>query len=240
MNQFNSIALGAGLLLASQLAYSGSIADTYTSGDTLTATKMGNIKSAVNDNDSNISINTSDISTNASDILTNASDISTNISQISANDSRLSHGFISIPPQAFHSEDESGSCNWQATFGSEYGYFVAGAGGTSCNAVAAVQLPDGVSMATFTCYLSDSSASHSIRGRLGRTDLAGGVNGLVFLTPSTIDNGTIQILADTIPFSVNGEVVDNSTYAYYVAILFTGDTNTVNLANKVHGCKIEY
>lgn len=37
-----------------QLAYADSIADDYATGDTLTATKMNNIKSAVNDNDSRI------------------------------------------------------------------------------------------------------------------------------------------------------------------------------------------
>jgi hypothetical protein len=40
-----------GLLSTSQLAYSGSITDTYNTGDTLTATTLNNIKSAVNDND---------------------------------------------------------------------------------------------------------------------------------------------------------------------------------------------
>jgi hypothetical protein len=43
-----------GLLMISQLARSDSITDTYSTGDTLTATKMNNIKSAVNDNDARI------------------------------------------------------------------------------------------------------------------------------------------------------------------------------------------
>ena len=42
------------LALSSQFASAGSIGDTYTSGDTLTATTLNNIKSAVNDNDTNI------------------------------------------------------------------------------------------------------------------------------------------------------------------------------------------
>ena len=44
-----------GLFSISQLAYPGSITDIYNTGDTLTATTLDNIKSAVNDNDSNIS-----------------------------------------------------------------------------------------------------------------------------------------------------------------------------------------
>ena len=47
-----SVALLASI---SQLAYSAPITDTYTTGDTLTATTLGNIKSAVNDNDTRIS-----------------------------------------------------------------------------------------------------------------------------------------------------------------------------------------
>lgn len=39
------------LAISSQLVSAGSVTDTYTAGDTLTAAKMDNIKSAVNDND---------------------------------------------------------------------------------------------------------------------------------------------------------------------------------------------
>ena len=63
-------------------AYSGSIADTYTAGDTLTAAKMDSIKSAVNDNDGRVTTNEGDIATNAGDITTNAGDISTNAADI--------------------------------------------------------------------------------------------------------------------------------------------------------------
>ena len=45
-----------GLLMMSQLARSDSITDTYTTGDTLTATTLNNIKSAVNDNDARIAV----------------------------------------------------------------------------------------------------------------------------------------------------------------------------------------
>lgn len=48
------IAIGVFLTLSSQLVTAGTIADTYTTGDILTAAKMDNIKTAVNDNDTNI------------------------------------------------------------------------------------------------------------------------------------------------------------------------------------------
>jgi hypothetical protein len=49
-NYIKSVAM-IGFLSISQLAYPDSITDTYNTGDTLTATTLNNIKSAVNDND---------------------------------------------------------------------------------------------------------------------------------------------------------------------------------------------
>jgi len=46
------------LLINSQIVAAGAILDSYAKGDTLTAQKMDAIKSAVNDNDLNISNNT--------------------------------------------------------------------------------------------------------------------------------------------------------------------------------------
>ena len=48
------ITTAVALALSSWLVAAGSITDTYTSGDILTATKMNNIKDAVNDNNSDI------------------------------------------------------------------------------------------------------------------------------------------------------------------------------------------
>jgi len=48
------LAVGLSLGLAGAAVYAGSIADTYTTGDPLTATLMNNIKTAVGDNDTRI------------------------------------------------------------------------------------------------------------------------------------------------------------------------------------------
>jgi hypothetical protein len=60
-----SVALLASI---SQLAHSAPITDTYTTGNTLTATTLGNIKSAVNDNDSRVTTNTANITSNTNAI----------------------------------------------------------------------------------------------------------------------------------------------------------------------------
>jgi hypothetical protein len=44
-----------GLTVITQIAYSAAVTDTFTTGDTLTAEKLNNIKNAVNDNDTRIS-----------------------------------------------------------------------------------------------------------------------------------------------------------------------------------------
>jgi hypothetical protein len=54
MKYFIEIALFVGISAISQIAYSGSISDTYATGDTLTADHLKNLKDAVNDNNSRI------------------------------------------------------------------------------------------------------------------------------------------------------------------------------------------
>ena len=58
MNKCKISTLSILLLASSQLASAGSITDTYTTGDTLTAAKLDNIKTAVNGNVGDISSNT--------------------------------------------------------------------------------------------------------------------------------------------------------------------------------------
>ena len=58
------------LAVSSQLVNAGAITDTYTTGDTLTAAKMDNIKTAVNDNNDNIGANSTAIGVNVTNIAT--------------------------------------------------------------------------------------------------------------------------------------------------------------------------
>ena len=56
MNSIIKIVSLIGLSAISQIVYSGSIADTFATGDTLTATHLSNAKDAVNDNDARIAV----------------------------------------------------------------------------------------------------------------------------------------------------------------------------------------
>ena len=71
------------------LAYSGEITDTYTTGDTLTATTLNNIKSSVNDNDANVGANTTAIGVNSGLVGTNTINIGINSGGITAHDARI-------------------------------------------------------------------------------------------------------------------------------------------------------
>lgn len=62
------IATSIALALSSQYAVAGSIADSYLTGDTLTAAKMDNIKAAVNDNDTRTTANAAAIGNNTTTI----------------------------------------------------------------------------------------------------------------------------------------------------------------------------
>jgi hypothetical protein len=55
MKHLIKIAMLVGIVTISQNVYSGSITDTFATGDTLTATHLNNAKAAVNDNDTRIS-----------------------------------------------------------------------------------------------------------------------------------------------------------------------------------------
>lgn len=83
----NRIIIAASLTLAltGQYATAGSIADTYTTGDALTAAKMDNIKAAVNGNNTVNGAQNIAIGANAADIGANAGDIGNNAANITAN-----------------------------------------------------------------------------------------------------------------------------------------------------------
>lgn len=77
------------LALSGQLVTAGSIANPSATGDTLTATKMNEIRDAVNDNDGKINTNISNIGFNETNITQNASDITQNASGITQNASDI-------------------------------------------------------------------------------------------------------------------------------------------------------
>lgn len=81
VSKFASITV---LFFLSQFAYSGSITDTFSTGDTLTANHLNNAKAAVNDNDSRITQNESDLAAMQSSIAQLQLDLSNAAADIAA------------------------------------------------------------------------------------------------------------------------------------------------------------
>jgi len=104
-----ALVVSLGLASGSAAVYAGSITDTYTTGDTLTATTMGNIKSAVNDNDGRVTTNAGGISTNTTNIGNNTTAIGSNTTHRTG--SGTDHSAVSANAAAISNlQTGSGSC----------------------------------------------------------------------------------------------------------------------------------
>lgn len=84
MNHSIKITVIAAIVALSQNGLAGTITDTFNTGDTLTATKLNNVKTAVNANDAQITINSNDIT----DINTELSTVTNQIQEVSENQQR--------------------------------------------------------------------------------------------------------------------------------------------------------
>ena len=71
-------------------------------------------------------------------------------------------------------------------------------------------------------------------------DLTNGDTTSVFVTPGTVDSGSIQVLSDATA-APGTDRVDNARFAYYVAAAFsyTDFTQTGN-AMRVYGCSVRF
>jgi hypothetical protein len=144
---------------------------------------------------------------------------------------------ISVPAAAFDNDNGSASCRVAKA---HFAYFMAdpGAGAEDCDLIAPIALPDGRTLSSITCTLSDASPLNTLQGQLIRVDLLTGLPTTVFTTPGTVDSGSLQQLGDTTP-TAGTAIVDNGRYAYYVtgAYSWTDFTTTGN-ALRVYGCRV--
>ena len=144
-------------------------------------------------------------------------------------------GAVSVHGNSFRniSLDDAGCTIQHNTIA--YSYFTGTAG--SCDAIAPIQLPDGVTLTSLTCSVSDtdSTTDHLItdvtlrRNRLGTAGVE-----TVFVTPSSNDSG-LQNISDT---TTTSGVVDNSTYAYILWLDY-GNPAASSLV-RIYGCSIAY
>ena len=146
---------------------------------------------------------------------------------------------VSVAAPAF--SDDTGDENCRVGKG-PYAYVRADedAADVDCDLVAPVPLPDRARLSSLTCSLYDAEAANAIEAHLLRVDLANGATTSVFVTPGTVDSGSIQVLSDATA-TPGTDRVDNARFAYYVAAAFsyTDFTQTGN-AMRVYGCSVSY
>jgi hypothetical protein len=152
---------------------------------------------------------------------------------------RASTRWVSVAGPAF--ADDTGDENCRVARG-PYAYLRADedAGDVDCDLVAPVSLPDRAKLVGLTCSLYDAEAANAIEAHLLRVDQTTGDTTSVFVTPGTVDSGSIQVLSDDTP-APDADHVDNGRFAYYVAAAFsyTDFTQTGN-AMRVYGCRVSY
>lgn len=117
MKYTNKLLLICALLFAAQSALAGSIADTYNPGDTLTATKLNNVKTAVNDNNTKVTNNTGAINNNATKISTNVTAISNLGGRVTALEAKRPGpiAFGTIRSAVLYADSGNVAISWDAT-----------------------------------------------------------------------------------------------------------------------------
>jgi len=152
-------------------------------------------------------------------------------------------GSVSVAAHAFRDEgnpDVSGDfCVWQSSVTSGYGYYRSGSR-TDCDPAAGVQLPDGATVTSLSCTVYDNYANYDVTLLLQRVDLSTGTRQVIFATPDSSDNASIQVLEDTMVETAGYEVIDNAAYAYSVVGIWGSRTDASSVNVGLYGCSIAY
>jgi hypothetical protein len=144
-------------------------------------------------------------------------------------------GQVSVGAAAF--TDDSGDEDCRVAKAA-YAFYLADpeAGDADCDLVAGIQLPHRAELTSLTCSLYDGQLANAIEAHLVRVDLATGESVSVFTTAGTVDSG-LQLVGDSAP-EPGTSLVDNGSYAYYVAAAFSYSDFGSEL--RVYGCTVSY
>ncbi len=235
-------------------ANAGEVTDTFTAGDTLTATKMTNIKDAINDNNSTkqnrvtgacgagYAIQT--INADGTVVCELDDDAGGDIEEVIAGAGlsgggatgavtlKRASGTVSISPASFRATMSNG-CESRAgpTF-----YWDTSSTATDCTAGAGVSLPDGATLTGLSCWVFDNDASGH-----NWFSLSGGFDGVthtvIYQTPLSVDSASRQQLSVT---TTGFPTVTNSTYSYTLYWNGTHNTSTVDSWASFYSCTISY
>lgn len=226
----SNIIIMCALALMSNLVFAGSVSDTYTAGDTLTAAKMESIKTAVNDNDARLSSGAASISYKSFTV-----------------EAQSQNQVTAVVPNGTTVTNTQAQCVYLKSNGTSYGYFlnVATATNASCDLNAGVQVPHGVTLTGFSCTVfdNDTTSGSNINFNLSRVNMVSGIRNTVYSSvTSSVDSTLVQVLSDTNgPDTANANIIDNSLYTYSIDINF-GSSSFAAVGNlvRLYGCRMTY
>ncbi len=233
----------------------GEVTDTFTAGDTLTATKMTNIKDAINDNNltkqqrvtgaCGAGYAIQSINADGTVVCELDDDAGGDIQEVIAGAGlsgggatgavtlRRASGTVTVSPASFRAIISNG-CESRAgvTF-----YWDTSSTTTNCTAGAGVSLPDGATLTGLSCWGYDNDASGSNSFSLTAALLNGSATAVVFQTPTSVDSASRQELSDT---TTGFPAVTNSAYSYTLYWDGNHDTSTVDSWASFYSCTISY
>jgi hypothetical protein len=224
MNKLLKIVFVTGLFSISQLAYAVDITDSYTTGDTLTATKMNNIKSGVNSKQNRVT------GTCTPPLVIEAINADGTVVCAPA----TGDGIVSVAGVGFHMIVEQNGCVYDS--GALTLYF---SSGNNCYAAAMVQFPQNARINNFVCFIRDEDNAVYISLYLYRLNLTDGTTTPVFSIPYSNDaTGIIQLVRDDTVNNLYSNIVDNELYSYIIQAGFNG--TIVPGLTRVVSCQAKY
>ncbi len=220
---------------------------TFTSNTPAKASEVNDnfsaIKTAVDDNATDITTKQNQISGNCA--------LGTSIRAIAADGSvtcDAGQSVISVNGHAFSSElqfaDHATKCYLTKNYTIPYVYFRGEATATSvsCDAVAGIQLPHGATLSQLDCTVYDNSPNNSLKAHLKRVSSDGSQDGLiedVYITGTSTDGVVPQTISSTVVSVVGADVVDNSTYSYFLTVDWgSTDFSTLDADGRLLSCKV--
>lgn len=246
--------VAGGLLSVSPVVFSDDITDTYNNGDTLTATQLNNVKSAVNSKQNRVTgicppeQSIAAINADGSVVCEADSDSGGDITEVNAGaglsgggtDGTVTlslSGAVSVGAADFHDiRFGRGNCalNHDQLFSMHYTL------GSDCVAIAPVHFPDGVTLTSMSCEVLDNSATvgeEITAVEMIQKTIGSGTEEVVFSAGPTIDQAGWQTLFDNLASS--NPLIDSGDRTYVVVVDF-GSGPSASTYVRFGGCTFTY
>ena len=257
MNKLIRLLMLAGFAAVPVFAHAEDITDTYSTGDTLTARTMNNIKSAVNSKQDRVTgicppgAAIAAINSDGSVDCEADSDSGGDITGVTAGSGLTGggtsgtvtlslRGAVSVDSTAFrYGQPYSDACRYSARRG--FAYFSSASTASACDARAPVQLPHGVTVTELSCTVrdNDATAGSSIVVSLIRNNIGLLIESefVLFTTSASLDLPGLQhIVGSTTPLGV----VNNEQSSFYLLADYGTNTDQASTNLRIYGCRIFY